>query len=94
MSIKKFKDFINEYDSPELKTVNVAGQKTNLKNDKKLDKEVEKYMDDIEEECPRCGERFEECRCENDDFWSTHTYHRIPKGDNVEVQPSQKFNKE
>ena len=94
MRLKKFIEFINEYDDSGPKCINIAGQPTGLHNDKKLDKEVEKYMDKMDEDCPRCGEVPEKCRCENDDFWSTQNYHRTPAGDKVENEPKQKFKKE
>ena len=94
MKLKKFIEFINEYDDNGPLSINIAGQKTPLNNDPALDKEVEKYMDKMDEDCPRCGEAPEDCRCENDDFWSTHTYHRTPAGEKVEIKSSQKFKKE
>jgi hypothetical protein len=94
MKLKNFIEFINEYDDNGPLSINIAGQKTPLNNDLTLDKEVEEYMDKKDEECARCGKAFEECRCEHDDFWSTHTYHRTPAGDKVEIKSSQKFKKE
>lgn len=94
MKLKKFVEFINEYDDKGIKTLNVAGQKTALKNDKKLDKEVEKYMEEKDEDCPRCGEAPEDCTCQEDDHWSTQNYHRTLAGDKVELEPKQKFKKE
>lgn len=94
MKLKKFIEFINEYDDNGPMSINIAGQKAALNNDQKLDKEVDKYMEEMDEDCPRCGEPPEDCTCQEDDRWSTQNYHRTPAGDKVELEPKQKFKKE
>ena len=93
MNLKSFVQFINEYDASPLFSVNVAGQKTDLKNDLDLDKKIDKYVTKKEDFCPRCEERFEECKCQEEDHWSTQNYHRTAPGDKVENEPQQNFKK-
>ena len=50
------------------------------KSNKKVEKEIQDYIGDNIEICPRCGERMEDCQCESNDPWSTQNYHRVPKG--------------
>ncbi len=94
MYIKKFREFVNESDEGN-SVVSVAGvgHEMAINNQEDLDKEVEKYMDKCDEDCPRCGEAPEDCICDGDDMWSTHTYHRVPKGDAVKEKPKQEFKK-
>jgi hypothetical protein len=50
--------------------------------DKKKQKEVDKYREDKEKVCPRCGHKEGEgCKCNEDDFYSTVNSYRIPRGD-------------
>jgi len=44
--------------------------------------------------CARCGERNVDCSCEDDDAWSTQTFHRVPKGEEGSTEPEQKFKKD
>lgn len=53
------------------------------KSNKKAEEDVQNYLDDNSEFCPRCGEHRDDCQCGSKDPWSTQNYHRIPKG-NVE----------
>ena len=94
MKLKGFVQFINEYDDKGPLSFNIAGDPAPLQNDKKLDAEVEEYMDKADEDCARCGEPPEECTCQDDDFWSTQNYHRTPPGDKVVNEPKQKFKPE
>ncbi len=91
--MKYFKNFIQFLSEGETTVVKVAGKEYESPNDKELEKEVEKYMDDVDEDCPRCGEAPENCKCEGDDQWSTQNYHRVPKGEKVKNEPNQKFEK-
>lgn len=59
----------------------------------KKDKELKKYVDDNYEICPRCKEHINDCECEESDYWSTETYHRIPKGKEIKNKPKQEFKK-
>ena len=94
MRLKNFVQFLNEYDDNGPMSINIAGAPLSLKNDKELEKEVDKYMDKMDEDCPRCGEAPEDCTCQEDDFWSTQNYHRTPPGDKVENEPQQNFKKD
>lgn len=50
--------------------------------DKKKQKEVDKYREDKEKVCPRCGHKEGEgCKCNEEDFYSTVNSYRIPRGD-------------
>jgi hypothetical protein len=93
MKLKGFIQFINEYDDKGPISINIAGAPLNLNNDEKLDKEIEKYADKKEEYCPRCEEKFEECKCQEDDQWSTQNFHRTPPGERVEIKRKQDFKK-
>lgn len=59
--------------------------------DKKLEKEVDEYLDDKGDYCPRCEERLEDCKCTTKDPWSTRNYHRVPVGKKIESKPKQNF---
>jgi hypothetical protein len=88
MKLKNFNQFIFEED------VKPAGSdELDDGSDKDLDKEIEDYLEIEDEYCPRCKERMEDCRCEDDDFWSTQTFHRVPKGEVTKSKPKQEFNK-
>lgn len=89
MKLKNFNQFIFEED------VKPAGSdELDDGSDKDLDKEIEDYLEIEDEYCPRCKERMEDCRCEDDDFWSTQTFHRVPKGEVTKSKPKQEFNKD
>jgi|TARA_Y100000389_G_scaffold139097_1_gene136846 formamidopyrimidine-DNA glycosylase len=95
MSIKSFKDFINE-DLEQVRDKKVKHlEDTDHKDgsNKELEKETEEYLDKIAEDCPRCGENIEDCLCEEDDAWSTQNYHRVPKGTEHKAKPKQEFKK-
>ena len=92
--MKYFKSFMQFLTEGETKVVKVAGKEHESPNDKKLEKEVEKYMDKVDDDCPRCGEAPEDCKCEGDDQWSSHTIHRVPPEERQKNEPNQKFKNE
>ena len=59
----------------------------------KLEKETEDYLLKKDDSCPRCGESPDDCKCEEDDAWSTQNYHRVPKGTEHKAKPKQEFKK-
>jgi hypothetical protein len=86
--IKRFIDFVNE------EKVTPAGEDGYEDNfDADLEKEVEDYADKESEKCPRCGEHVDDCQCGSNDYWSTQTYHRVPKGELKKSKPKQEFKK-
>ena len=95
MSIKSFKDFITEeLGHVRHKKVNhIDNDKKNDGSDKDLEKEAEDYLNKNAEDCPRCGEDTNDCKCEEEDPWSTQNYHRAPLGDKKESKPKQEFKK-
>ena len=94
MKLKGFIQFINEYDDKGPQSIDIAGDPLPLNNDKGLEKEVDHYMDQMDEDCPRCGEAPEDCSCQEDDHWSTKNFHRTEPGEKVENEPQQKFKKD
>tara|TARA_B100000900_G_scaffold247130_1_gene210221 strand:+ start:307 stop:603 length:297 start_codon:yes stop_codon:yes gene_type:complete len=98
MFIKNYSEFLLEVRDKKPK---VAGEKTEKDhkdgNHKGVDKELEKKVNDeleaVEEECVRCGEHIESCKCEEEDPWSTQNYHRVPKGKEQTAKPKQEFKK-
>lgn len=95
MSIKKFHEFISEgiSDVRHKKVDHLEDKEREDKTDKKTEKEVEEYLDDISENCPRCGEHVDDCVCQEEDPWSTQNYHRVPKGKSEKSKPKQTFKK-
>lgn len=95
MSIKSFKEFVTEgLDQVRHKKVKHVEDIENKDNSSKdTEKKAEEYLDSISEECPRCGEHIDDCRCETDDPWSTQNYHRVPKGKEEKTKPKQEFKK-
>lgn len=98
MFIKKYSEFLLEVRDKKPK---VAGEKTEKDhkdgNHKGINKELEKEVNDeleaVAEECVRCGEHIESCKCEEEDPWSTQNYHRAPKGKEEKTKPKQQFKK-
>ena len=98
MFIKNYKDFLFEVRD---KKHEPAGEKTENDHkkgnhegtDHELEKQVEDQLEDIAENCPRCGEHIESCKCEEEDPWSTQNYHRAPKGTERKAKPKQQFKK-
>jgi len=88
MSLKNFSEFINE---SEVKSGD--DEDFNDGSNKKLDKEVDDYIEDNNDICPRCKEPLGDCKCEDEDYWSTKNAHRAPKGKEVKVKPKQNFKK-
>ncbi len=95
MSIKSFKDFITEELSHvrHKKVKHVEDHDPEEGMNKEAEKKAEEYLQKVEEECPRCGEIADECKCEEDDPWSTQNYHRVPNGDKLKAEPKQEFKK-
>lgn len=81
--IQSFKNFIIE-----------SLYEDNDSSDTELEKEIEDYKESKRDKCPRCGEYADDCQCNSSDYWSTQTYHRVPKGEYEKSKPKQKFKKE
>lgn len=64
---------------------------TDNESDKKAEKDVQDYLDDKSEYCPRCGEHNDDCQCQSDDPWSTQNYHRVPPGKKEKSKAKQDF---
>ena len=96
MAIKKFNEFIAEGlgNVRDKKVKHTEEIEIDDKSDKKTEKEVEEYLDDVAEECPRCGEHVDDCKCQEEDPWSTKVYHRVPVGKKEKSKPKQKFSNE
>lgn len=62
-------------------------------SDEEAEEEIEKYVNDKSEYCPRCSEHKKDCQCGKDDPWSTQNYHRVPKGEVEKSKPKQNFKK-
>lgn len=86
MNILKFHEFISEN-----KVIPAGIEEPEDGSDKKLEAEVEEYVDKNSEVCPRCNEPFDLCKCTKNDYWSTHTFHRAPKGKIEKSKPKQQF---
>ena len=98
MFIKNYKEFLFEVRD---KSHDKAGDKVDKDHkegnhkggDKKLEKEIADELEEITEDCPRCGEHVESCECAEKDPWSTQNYHRAPAGSKHKAKPKQQFNK-
>ena len=96
MFIKNYKDFLLEVRD---KAVKHAGDKEekNFKDgktgdtDKELEQKLEDDLEEIAEDCPRCGEHIDACKCEEEDPWSTKVYHRAPRGEEYKGKAKQQF---
>jgi RimK family alpha-L-glutamate ligase len=77
MSIKRFFQFLNEEHSK--KVNHIEDDDIKIKSDPKLEDEVNMFMSSVGEICPRCSEKYKDCVCQEQDPWSTHTYHRVNK---------------
>ena len=95
MAIKSFKDFITEELNHvrDKKVKHVDDTENDDGSNKKLEKETEDYLLKKDDSCPRCGESPDDCKCEEDDAWSTQNYHRVPKGSEHTAKPKQEFKK-
>jgi len=89
MRVKTFAQFVAEGKVDHIENIEI-----NDGSDEKLEAEVAASSAGEEEECPRCGEMPDTCTCTVDDFWSTQTYHRLPKGKMEKSKPKQQFKKE
>lgn len=96
MFVKRFQDFITEeLGQVRHKKVNhIEDDEPKDKSDEKLEKDTEKYLDDKSDRCPRCDEHIDDCRCQDEDPWSTQNYHRVPKGKEQKSKPKQQFKDE
>jgi len=94
MFIKSFNDFISEnvVRNPKPKHIEDI-KKEDDGTDKDLEKKVQDELQEVEEECIRCGEHIEDCKCPSEDPWSTQVYHRAPKGEVKQSKPKQEFKK-
>mgnify|MGYP003129414500 CR=1 FL=1 len=97
MFVKKFTEFLLEVRD---KKVHHAGDKEEKKfkknpdgSDVELEKEISDELETVTEDCPRCGEHYESCKCPEEDPWSTQNYHRVPKGEEHKEKPKQQFKK-
>ena len=94
MFIKNYREFLFEVRD---KTPDKAGDKVDKDhkdgNHKELEKEIADELEEITEDCPRCGEHIDACECAEKDPWSTQVYHRAPAGDKQTAKPKQQFNK-
>ena len=98
MFIKNYREFLFEVRD---KTPDKAGDKVDKDHkdgnhkgvDKKLEKEIGDELEEITEDCPRCGEHIDACECAEKDPWSTQVYHRAPAGDKQTAKPKQQFKK-
>ena len=98
MFIKNYREFLFEVrdKKPEPAGEKVAKAHKDNKHkgsNEELEKEIADELEEIAEDCPRCGERFESCKCETEDPWSTQNYHRTPKGIEQKTKPKQEFKK-
>ena len=86
MKLLKFSEFINE------NNIKPAGiEEPNDGSDKDLEKKLSDEAGEQSERCPRCNELFDDCSCSEDDYWSTQTFHRSPKGKVETSKPKQQF---
>ena len=76
MYIKKFENFLFEQQRHK-KVDHIEKIETSDGSNEELEKEVEDFITSKEETCPRCSENYENCVCQEQDPWSTHTYHRV-----------------
>jgi hypothetical protein len=96
MFIKNYKEFLFEVRD---KTPVPAGDKIekshkdgdHIGSDKELEKTIKDELEDVAEDCPRCGEHIDACECAEKDPWSTQVYHRVPPGDKKTAKPKQEF---
>ena len=96
MYIRNYADFLLEVRD---KKINHAGdkeekdfKKTNGSNPD-LEKKIADELEAVTEECARCGEHLDACKCPTEDPWSTQVYHRAPKGEEHKGKPKQQFKK-
>ena len=98
MFIRNYKDFLLEVRDKTHKAAGDKAEKDHKEGDHKgvnaeLEKEINDELEQVAEDCPRCGEHIESCECAEKDPWSTQNYHRVPKGAEQKSKPKQEFNK-
>ena len=98
MFIRNYKDFLLEVRDKTHKAAGDKAEKDHKEGDHKgvnaeLEKEINDELEQVAEDCPRCGEHIESCECAEKDPWSTQNYHRAPKGSEHKAKPKQQFNK-
>ena len=96
MFIKNYKEFLFEVrdKTPKALSDNIENfdkEGTRVGADKELEKQVKDELEDISEDCPRCGEHIDACECAEKDPWSTQVYHRVPAGDKQKSKSKQEF---
>ena len=99
MFIRNYKDFLLEVRDKKYKAAGDKAEKDHKEGDHKgvnaeLEKEINDELEQVAEDCPRCGEHIESCECAEEDPWSTQNYHRAPKGSEYKAKPKQQFNNE
>lgn len=74
--------------SAEVEKINKKKNKLKRKPeaDEELEKNIQKYVEDKHDACPRCGEPLKTCKCQEKDFYSTKNVHRIPAGKIIKTQ--------
>jgi hypothetical protein len=82
MYIKKFIDFIQE--SGRYLNMRKGVDSVDDNADEEIEKNINTYIKDKTEECPRCGESIKDCSCEDDDFRSTININRNLKEEDNE----------
>jgi len=98
MFIKKYNEFLLEVRDKKYKAAGDKAEKDHKDGNhsgvnKELEKEINDELEQVAEDCPRCGEHIESCKCEEEDPWSTQNYHRAPKGTERKAKPKQQFKK-
>ena len=98
MFIKKYNEFLLEVRDKKYKAAGDKAEKDHKDGNhnginKELEKEINDELEQVAEDCPRCGEHIESCECAEEDPWSTQNYHRAPKGNQLKAKPKQQFNK-
>ena len=96
MFIKKYKEFLLEVRDKAIKHAGDKEEKEfkdNDGSDKNLEKKIEDELEEVTEDCVRCGEHLSACKCESEDPWSTQVYHRAPKGIEQKGKSKQEFKK-
>jgi len=98
MFIKKYNEFLLEVRDKKYKAAGDKAEKDHKDGnhsgvDKELEKEINDELEQVAEDCPRCGEHIDACKCPTEDPWSTQVYHRAPKGAEYKGKAKQQFKK-
>jgi hypothetical protein len=98
MFIRNYRDFLlevrdkkHEPAGEKVEKAHKDGKQQGVNAD--LEKEINDELEQVTEDCPRCGEHIDACECAEEDPWSTQNYHRVPKGVEHKAKPKQQFNK-